>query len=116
MGKILAKELKLKFVEVLNMIDNNWIKPTLYHKEHSFKWTDRENREHTYTPDFYSPKLNKYFEIKGYWWGNDKEKMKLVLEQNKNIKIEIIKKKELESYEKLLSTREDSPVGQLAVD
>lgn len=34
-----------------------------------------------YTPDFYLPKYNMYVEIKGHWWGNDKEKMVTVIEQ-----------------------------------
>lgn len=90
-----------RFSTILNFVDKGWIKPSLYHKEHSYKWVDSENKEHTYTPDFYSPKLNKYFEVKGYWWGNDKEKMKLVLEQNIGLKIEVVKEKELKCYEKL---------------
>ena len=42
-------------------------------------------------------------EIKGYWWGDDKNKMKKVISQHKNIKIDIIMKKELIEYEKLCS-------------
>lgn len=89
-----------RFAKILNIIDKHWIKPSLYHKVHSFNWVDDNGEKHTYTPDFYSPKLNKYFEVKGYWWGDDKKKMEKVLEQN-NINIEIIQKKELEIYEKL---------------
>lgn len=92
---------ELRFSKILNIIDENWIKPTTGNKKCIFKWIDDEGIKHTYTPDFYSPKLKKYFEIKGYWWGNDKRKMELVLEQN-NINIEIIQKKELVQYEKLI--------------
>lgn len=48
----------------------------------------------TYTPDFYLPEFDIFIEIKGYWWLNDKEKMKLVFEQNKglNDKLLIVKK------------------------
>ncbi len=88
---------ELKFSKVLNIIDDNWIKLGVGNKNHSFKWLDDEKNKHTYTPDFWSPKLQKYFEVKGYWWGNDKRKMELVLEQN-TINVEILKKKELNNY------------------
>jgi hypothetical protein len=90
------------FSKVLNIIDENWVKPTNGNNNHTFKWIDidNENKEHSYTPDFYSPKLNKYFEIKGHWWGNDKRKMELVLLQN-NVNVEIIQEKELKNYLKL---------------
>jgi len=89
------------FVKVLNILDDNWIKIGIGNKNHSFKWIDDEGKNHIYSPDFYSPKLKKYFEIKGYWWGNDKRKMELVLEQNE-INIEIVKKKELNIYMNLM--------------
>ena len=92
---------ELRFAKVLDIIDSDWIKLKQYNK-HSFKWVDDNNKIHTYTPDFYSPKLDKYFEIKGYWWGNDKRKMELVIEQHKAIKFEIVMKKELLQYEKLI--------------
>lgn len=90
---------ELRFAKVLDIIDGNWIKPTT--SNHSFTWC-KDGIEHTYSPDFYVPKLNKYFEIKGYWWGDDKEKMRLVIEQNSNANIEIVFKKDLEYYEKLI--------------
>lgn len=94
---------EVRFAKVLEIIDENWIKIGIGNKGHSYIWKDDENIEHYYTPDFYSPKLNKYFEIKGYWWGDDKNKMKKVISQHKNIKIDIIMKKELIEYEKLCS-------------
>lgn len=90
-----------RFAAVLNIIDENWIKPGVGNKKHTFQWIDENNEIHYYTPDFFSPKLNKYFEVKGYWWGEDRNKMKLVLLQN-NIRIEIITKSELLKYEKLI--------------
>ena len=89
------------FTKVLNIIDKDWIKIGNNDKNHTFEWKDEEEKVHYYTPDFWCPNLQKYFEIKGYWWGNDKRKMELVLEQN-NIPIEIIRKKELEIYLKLV--------------
>jgi len=53
----------------------------------------------TYTPDFFLPDQNLFLEIKGFWWGNDKEKMKVVLEQHDDKKIVIIEK---DDFEKLL--------------
>jgi len=93
---------EVRFAKVLNIIDENWIKIGVGHRGHSFIWKDDNNNEHFYTPDFYSPKLNKYFEVKGYWWGDDKNKMKQVISQNKEIKIEIVMKNELLNYEKLI--------------
>lgn len=91
------------FCKVLNIIDENWIKIGVGNPEHSFKWIDLNNKEHYYTPDFWCPKLQKYFEVKGYWWGEDKRKVEQVLEQHK-INLEIVKKKELDSYLKLIGT------------
>lgn len=53
----------------------------------------------SYTPDFYLPDFSLYLEIKGHWWGNDKEKMRIVLETHKNVKIVIVEK---EQYERIL--------------
>jgi hypothetical protein len=93
---------EVRFAKVLDVIDENWIKIGVGYKGHSFIWKDKDKNEHFYTPDFYSPKLNKYFEVKGYWWGEDKLKMKTVIKQNPEIKIEIIRKNELINYEKLI--------------
>ena len=43
-----------------------------------------------YTPDFYLPEFEMYFEIKGFWWGNDKEKMSIVLNTYPDKRIVII--------------------------
>ena len=43
--------------------------------------------------------VDKYFEVKGHWWGNDEEKMKLVYEQNIDINIEMVFGNDLERYE-----------------
>lgn len=92
---------EVRFSSVLNLLDKKWIKLGVGNKNHSFKWINDDGQEHTYTPDFWSPKLKKYFEVKGYWWGEDKRKMELVLEQN-NINVEIIRKEQLLLYENLL--------------
>lgn len=90
---------ELRFSKILNKIDENWIKIGIGDSQHRIQWIDNENKKHFYTPDFYSPKFDKYFEVKGFWWGNDKEKMNKIFEQNPEIKIEMIFKKELEKYE-----------------
>lgn len=51
-----------------------------------------------YTPDFYLPLRNVYIEIKGHWWGNDRHKMNLVLDQHSDKTIIII-----ESYDDLIN-------------
>ena len=54
----------------------------------------------SYTPDFYLPDYNCWLEIKGFWWGNDLEKMRIVKETYPNRKIIIIENKE---YKQILS-------------
>ena len=43
-----------------------------------YEYIDSENKKHHYRPDFYIPVIQTWIEIKGYWWGKDKEKMKLI--------------------------------------
>lgn len=96
---------EVRFAKILDIIDSKWIKigANQNSKKHSFIWIDDSGKTHNYSPDFYSPKLNKYFEVKGYWWGNDKEKMRLVKKKYKNINIEIVRKKQLQEYEKMVA-------------
>ena len=58
-----------------------------------------DEKERCYTPDFYLQDYNVYLEVKGYWWGSDKEKMNIVCETHKDKRIVIIEK---EQYEKIL--------------
>lgn len=46
----------------------------------------------SYTPDFYLPAYDVYLEIKGYWWGRDREKMDIVLRTYPDKKIIIVEK------------------------
>ncbi len=57
------------------------------------------NKVKSYTPDFYLPQFDIYLEIKGFWWGQDKEKMKIVIETHTDKEIFIIEKLE---YEQIL--------------
>jgi hypothetical protein len=52
-----------------------------------------------YTPDFYLPDYDVLLEVKGHWWGRDREKMDIVLETHKDKNIVIVEK---EQYEKIL--------------
>ncbi len=88
---------ELAFTQVLNILDENWVKIGINDKKHTFVWENEKGEKHYYTPDFYSPKLKKYFEIKGYWRERDKIKMNYVLRQYLP-NLEIIQKKELKSY------------------
>lgn len=60
-----------------------------------------DNKIKHYTPDFRIKEFNVLLELKGYWWGEDKRKMELVLEQNDITNLLIIQK---EKYKNLLST------------
>ena len=52
-----------------------------------------------YTPDFYLPTFDIYLEVKGHWWGRDKEKMDIIRNTYPEKKIIILEK---ELYEKFL--------------
>lgn len=77
---------ELRFAKILDKLDSEWIKPTIWNREHQFEWTDSENITHWYTPDFWSPLFKKYFEIKGYWTENQKDKKKFI-EKIDNVRI-----------------------------
>lgn len=47
-------------------------------------------KERRYTPDFYLKEHDIFIEIKGFWWGNDKEKMIAVLKQNPILKNHLV--------------------------
>lgn len=87
---------ELRFSKILDKIDENWIKPTIWNREHQFQWIDENGKSHWYTPDFWSPKLQKYFEVKGFWKKDDIKKKEFI-ETLKNV--EIIYKENLEKCE-----------------
>lgn len=53
----------------------------------------------SYTPDFYLEDYGVYLEVKGFWWGDDKEKMRIVLETYPDKNIVIVEK---EQYDKIM--------------
>lgn len=91
---------ELRFTKILNNLDENWIKPSIWNKEHQFQWFDKNGKSHWYTPDFWSAKLQKYFEIKGFWKKDDEEKKKFV-SSLKNV--EIVYLNDLQKYEQLFN-------------
>ena len=50
-----------------------------------------------YTPDFYLEEFNTYIELKGFWWGNDKRKMEIVLSNTKS-KIVVVEKEQFDKF------------------
>ena len=58
-------------------------------------------KTHTYTPDFYCPDYDVYFEVKGFRRDRDLYKMHLVLEDNPNVHIKMIEKNQLNNLENL---------------
>lgn len=85
-----------------------WIKLKI--KKDIWKYT-MNNKIRSYTPDFYLPYFNIYLEIKGYWWGRDKEKMELVIQQNPDKKIIIIEKNK---YKMILDGRLEEVIAGFA--
>ncbi len=106
---------KCKWYSVNNVkVQGTWERDLAIHMNKlNIKWTKisssiytlpyiMNNKKRHYTPDFLLNNLNVLLELKGYWWGNDKEKMKLVFEQNTINNLYVIEK---EKYYKLLKTK-----------
>ena len=72
-----------QFAEALENQSIKWRRPSK-NDLLEFMVNDKIKR---YTPDFFLEDFNLYVEIKGYWWGNDEEKMELVktAHQDKNL-------------------------------
>lgn len=66
--------------------------------QHTFDYV-MNGKVRCYTPDFYLKDFGIYIEIKGRWWGNDREKMNIVLKTYPDKRIVIVEK---EGYEKIL--------------
>lgn len=79
-----------KFAEYLNSHNINWTRITI-----PFLGS------HHYTPDFYCPNEDVYFEVKGFRRDRDIYKMHLVLKEHPNLKIKMIEKRELENLDKI---------------
>jgi hypothetical protein len=73
------------------LVSNNirWKKPN------SIFYKDNLEKTHWYKPDFHLIDSDQIVEIKGYFWNNDKIKMKWVTEQHSDLNILILTKAEL---------------------
>ncbi len=89
---------QLKYAEYLNQNNISWIRSRKINLKYRLH---QDDYLHTYYPDFYLTDTDQYIEIKGYWWKSqdgkidDKRKMLLVIEQNKDKKIRIFEHKQL---------------------
>lgn len=81
---------ELAIAKKLDQFSISWIKTK--EKRYILEYIDNNKKLHSYNPDFYLKDYNCFLEIKGYWWGKDKRKMELVMQQNPNVKIKIIEK------------------------
>jgi hypothetical protein len=87
------RDIALKFEQ----LSIRWIK--LKTNKHTLKY-EMTGKVRSYTPDFYLPDYDMLIEVKGFWWGDDKEKMKIVLNTHPDKKIVIVEKDE---YEEIMS-------------
>jgi len=87
----LMSSLEIEFYNYLTMNNIQW------KKANSISYIDNTGKVHWYKPDFHIIDSNEIIEIKGYFWNNDKIKMKWVIEQNPNLTIKIYTKKELKT-------------------
>jgi hypothetical protein len=85
----LISSFEIKYYQWLSKNNIKWKKPD------SIFYKDSIGNDHWYRPDFYLVESKEIIETKGYFWNNDKIKMKWVMEQNPNLNIKILTKKEL---------------------
>lgn len=97
-GKKVQGTWELFFANKFEELGIKWIKPGTNNDIWKYEW---EGKIKSYSPDFYLPDYNLWLEIKGYWWGRDKEKMEIVKKTYPERKLIIIE--EL-SIEKVLSS------------
>lgn len=89
---------ELIYAIYLDLKQISWIKiASSSRTNHTFKWL-LDGIVHHYTPDFYLVLDEQYIDLKGYWWGNDKLKIKLVKEQN-DINLKIIEDDEFKDIQ-----------------
>ena len=90
---------ELRFAKKLDELGIEWRKPTVNAECFEYIW---DGKTRHYTPDFYIPSIDRYIEIKGFWWGRDKEKMIHVFECNPELKLLIIEK---DSFNNLMNNK-----------
>ena len=79
----------------LTSLGIEWVK---LGKKKDVVWYTMDGKAKAYTPDFYLPQFDRLLEVKGFWWGRDQEKMKLVCEQNQHLRIILMEKTMFESF------------------
>lgn len=84
--------------EKMCLLNIEWTKLKCGKDIFEYRLNDKDKH---YTPDFFLPAHKFYLEIKGYWWGNDKEKMDIVIHKYPEKRFVIIEK---EKYSKLLES------------
>lgn len=62
-----------KFAELMDDNKIEWVKNTTEY----FRYTDKEGKSRKYYPDFYLPAYNYWVEIKGRWYKNENDDLKL---------------------------------------
>jgi hypothetical protein len=80
----------------------NWTKQN----QQALKFLDASGKVRRYTPDFWLTDAAFYLELKGYWWGNDREKMHFVFEQHPEKHIIIIEEQLYRTLLKVTSQQE----------
>lgn len=78
----------------LNELNIKWLK--LKTNKDTLQY-ELDDKIRSYTPDFYLEYCNTFLEVKGFWWGNDKNKMDAVIKQHPEVKIVIIQKDEYDA-------------------
>lgn len=85
----LMSSFEIRYYEWLTNNKIKWKKPE------SIFYVDPIGKTHWYKSDFHLIDSDEIIEIKGYFWNNDKIKMKWVTEQHPELNIKILTKKEL---------------------
>lgn len=72
---------------LMNKLNIKWFK--IKTNNHIFIYF-RNGKMRSYAPDFFIEEIGKYLEVKGFWWMDDKEKMKTICEQRSDLKDSLI--------------------------
>lgn len=86
-GRSVQGTYEKQFAEALEAEQIVWEK--IKTNNHIFKY-EQDGKIRSYAPDFYLPTLGLYVEIKGYWWGNDENKMKCIKEHHSDKNLVVI--------------------------
>jgi len=79
----------------LNELNIQWNKPSTNNDVWKYQM---DGQWKSYAPDFYLPMLDIWLEIKGYWWGNDRKKMNIILATYPERKLIILEKEDYEKF------------------